>query len=263
MEGYIVPMGSIDGENPDLDWRISYVTAENKLISNFNSIQFKLYIILKMIAKELIYPDFPVISSYVVKNIVLWICELNSQSLFTADLLFDQVRKCLSFIRTCLQNNHLPNYIIPERNLIASRINVLSKRQLILRINNLLDDGRSIFSRLAIFKKHSPLALVLAPSSVYFFGKKRDKVEKSFLLRILHVYQVLESRKFTLGDLSRSSFLNDLFITYYQDESCRSDCLNFVSIVLPEFFDVLLSGDITLYQYILYMYVSRLKLYLS
>ena len=41
MEGYVVPVGHKKSEHSDNEWRISYTTAEKKLVSNMNDVQVK------------------------------------------------------------------------------------------------------------------------------------------------------------------------------------------------------------------------------
>lgn len=206
-EGYIVPVGSLEGSYTDVEWRVSYVTAENKLIQYLNGSQYKLYVVLKMIAKELIKPEFPGISSYVMKNVVLWVCELSPRSFFTPALLIEQIAKCLKLVKVCVYNNHLPNYFIPERNLLSCRLESCSKQNLIARLDYLIDLGGSIYRQLRIFTKHSSL-LTSSPSVNEVYGKRRDVIEKCIICIIYLRLQDLKS--FDLWGSNRNALSDGL-----------------------------------------------------
>ncbi|XP_053395678.1 uncharacterized protein LOC128555900 [Mercenaria mercenaria] len=118
MEGYTVPVGDKLSDSHFLEWRICYTTAEKKLISTLNDVQVKLYVLLKLIAKKILKPVCKDITSYIVTNVVFWVVETNQESSFSPELLLKLVQKSLFFLKYCLENNHFPNYMIPDRNLL-------------------------------------------------------------------------------------------------------------------------------------------------
>ncbi|XP_045173274.2 uncharacterized protein LOC123534880 [Mercenaria mercenaria] len=180
IEGFLVPVGEKESENELLEWRISYVTTEKKLLCSLNSTQNKLYALLKMISKEVIKPNQSGISSYMMKNIVLWMADRNSSSLFVPSLMVDRIMQSLNFLKVCLLNNHLPNYLIPERNLLAGRITSKTKEPLIDSITALLEEGKGIFSRIPKIAKCFTIMLNFRESALAY-GKWRDQVEKKIL----------------------------------------------------------------------------------
>jgi len=123
MMGYVVPVGSKSSPVRNIEWRISYTTAEKKLVRSMNNVQVKLYVVLKLVRKERLKPACPNFTSYMVKNLVFWVLELTPISRFTPHNLVDIIVSALRILKRFLTNNILPCYMIPERNLLIERIN--------------------------------------------------------------------------------------------------------------------------------------------
>ncbi|KAH3701822.1 hypothetical protein DPMN_076818 [Dreissena polymorpha] len=73
-----------------------------------------------MVVKDVLKPLKKELSSYTVKNIVLWIAEKYPQSLFNERTFLHWVREGLDELRTAIFTKHLPYYMISERNLMES-----------------------------------------------------------------------------------------------------------------------------------------------
>lgn len=56
------------------------------------------------------------------KNIVLWVCEGMSSELFTPERLVDRLKNALYFFKQCLQNNYMPCYFHPKRDLLIGKM---------------------------------------------------------------------------------------------------------------------------------------------
>ncbi|XP_060564609.1 uncharacterized protein LOC132723834 [Ruditapes philippinarum] len=147
-EGYIIPVGEKKSATEHLEWRISHVTAEKKLLMAFNSTQDKLYIILKLFSKLVFSSVSKSFSSYMVKNVVLWMAEIYPSHYFTPDLFIAQLLQSFNFIKQCLINNHLPSYMLPKKNLIAGRLFGHEKRDLIILLSSLIDEGAFVIYRI-------------------------------------------------------------------------------------------------------------------
>ena len=123
MMGYVVPVGHKSSPVRNTEWRISYTTAEKKLVRSMNNVQVKLYVVLKLVRKERLKPVCPNFTSYMVKNLVFWVLELTPISRFTPHNLVDIIMSALRILKRFLTNNILPCYIIPDRNLLVERMN--------------------------------------------------------------------------------------------------------------------------------------------
>jgi hypothetical protein len=148
MEEFILPVGEKKSDTEHLEWRISHVTIEKKLLSTFNSTQSKLYVVLKLFAKKVFSSVSKSFSSYMVKNVVLWMAEMNPGHHYTPDLFIAQLLKSFHFIKHCLINNHLPSYMMPNKNLIAGRIFSHENHKLISLLSSLIDEGEFVIYKL-------------------------------------------------------------------------------------------------------------------
>ena len=123
MDVHIVPKGHKGGPDRDREFRICYTLGEIKLMKSLNETQLKLYVLMKSLLKTVIDKAFPdVLSSYVMKNVLFWVCETTPQDRFTNGLLLARLTQSLEYIRACIETDHLPNYFIPERNLLEGRL---------------------------------------------------------------------------------------------------------------------------------------------
>lgn len=187
-EGFVVPVGHKNSDEQNFEWRICYTIAEQILVSHFNSVQTKLYILLKMIFKQVVNPQCGLISSYLVKNIVFWVCEGNEPTCFTPDKLVDLLMNSLAFLLLCLHSNFLPNYMIPSRNLLG-KINPYEKKKLTNILRDLLREGAPIILRLPKIRLMTHIILS-APELGNTFFKWRDTVEKYFISLYLYFFLI-------------------------------------------------------------------------
>jgi hypothetical protein len=181
MEGFILPIGEKQSETEHIEWRISYVTAERTLVQNLNSTQHKLYVLLKLFSKHVFAQVSKSFSSYMVKNVVLWMAEINSSHLCTPSYLIDCLIQSLNFIKCCLICNHLPSYIMPKKNLIAGRIYGHEKHELIAFLSSLIDEGAYVIYRLPKLAACLNYAAI-HPEPFANFGIWRHCVETQLLL---------------------------------------------------------------------------------
>lgn len=142
MEGFVVPVGH--RKEQDLEWRISYITAEQKLVSCFSSLQLKVYVLMKMIFKEIVSQECNIITSYMVKNVIFWISERYGNDVSTKENLIDFLQYGLMFMINCLNSNLLPNYMTPKRNLLLGKTDICSKNKLRQILRELLHE-RGVF----------------------------------------------------------------------------------------------------------------------
>ncbi|XP_060569323.1 uncharacterized protein LOC132727762 [Ruditapes philippinarum] len=212
-EGYIVPVGHKFSEEQSLEWRICFTTGERKLVSSFNSTQLKLYVVLKMVVKDILKPVVDCVSSYMVKNIVFWVMEHNPTFVFTPSNLTKCVIHALWFLLHCLHNNNLPNYMIPNRNLLLGRIQGKQKAELRDLTRELLNEGETIVLKCEKLKN----AMYVAESSrtlASMVQSWRDEIEQLYLLFSLKLIQNCTSNM-----VWRRSFLADAVFEYFRDES--------------------------------------------
>ncbi|XP_060577636.1 uncharacterized protein LOC132734800 [Ruditapes philippinarum] len=146
MEGFVVPIGHKLSEEQHFEWRICYTTAERKLITSLNETQLKLYIVIKMVNEYVIKPEIDCITSYMLKNVILWITECSPLCIQRPSYLTGFIIQSLWFLLHCLHNNHLPNYMIPSRNLLG-KMKIDQKQTLTRLLGDLINEGDIIVLR--------------------------------------------------------------------------------------------------------------------
>ncbi|KAH3864913.1 hypothetical protein DPMN_027946 [Dreissena polymorpha] len=107
-----------------------------------------------MIAKDILKPQKKEITSYTMKNFVLWLAENNQSSLFHSESLFHWLHEGLDILRTAISTRHLHYYMIPERNLLAT--SDLSNEQQLLWVGTIkviIEEGPRMLLRLPKFRK--------------------------------------------------------------------------------------------------------------
>lgn len=126
-----------------MEWRLNFNQGELKLMNSLNDTQTKLYIVLKMLRKDFLAPDTNIITSYMMKNIAFWLCELNPTSQFSPDRLIHWVLQGLRMLRRSIKMGYLPYYMIPARNLLSEKAGLTSghKNELMYKISCLLRKG--------------------------------------------------------------------------------------------------------------------------
>ncbi|KAH3733810.1 hypothetical protein DPMN_040245 [Dreissena polymorpha] len=65
---YLTPVGFKGSESKHMEWRICFNTGETELVNNLHDTQVKVYVILKMIVKDILKPNNKEITSYILKK---------------------------------------------------------------------------------------------------------------------------------------------------------------------------------------------------
>ena len=101
-------------------WRISFSHQERLLVTQFNSVQLKCYILLKIIKKELIqqYIKEDTLTSYHLKTCMLYILENTPSELWVPENLVGCLIMCLRQIHLWIRDEKIPNYFIPGENML-------------------------------------------------------------------------------------------------------------------------------------------------
>ncbi|XP_045169220.2 uncharacterized protein LOC123531964 [Mercenaria mercenaria] len=181
LDGHVVPVGFKGSSNSDREWRICYSLAELHLFKTLGDTQLKIYILLKQIAKSVLQPICKEITSYVMKNIVLWVCESRNASVFKNEMLMRILIDALLILKLSISENSLPSYMIPDRNIFAGRLDIYQRNQLTRLIEDLLKDGKNMFLRIGRFRE-AMLLVSMVPNTFKKYCEKRDKVESLMLM---------------------------------------------------------------------------------
>ncbi|KAH3875272.1 hypothetical protein DPMN_038535 [Dreissena polymorpha] len=174
MGSFVTPVGFKGSEYHHLEWRICFNTGENELMSSLNNTQVYIYVLLKMVVKDVLKPVKKEITSYTVKNIVLWLAENNPQAQFNESSVFYWLREGLENLRTAILKIELPYYMIPERNLMAAcGLDEGQKCTWVNTITDMMNEGSNALLRLPRIRK----AIISHPEPLVWYNKKRIEME--------------------------------------------------------------------------------------
>jgi hypothetical protein len=139
---FVVPVGCRGSEHEQLEWRISTSLAERCLMLNLNITQIRCYVLMKMVMKSFLDPQFEdVISSYMCKT-VLFDCIANSHfTIWRENNLLSCLSLCLYLLYNNIINENCPHFIIPENNLMRGKISPVDKPYILEILNNIINSA--------------------------------------------------------------------------------------------------------------------------
>ena len=158
-------------DEKQFQWRISFSHQERLLVTQFNSVQLKCYILLKIIKKELIqqYIKEDTLTSYHLKTCMLYILENTPSELWVPENLVGCLIMCLRQIHLWIRDEKIPNYFIPEENMLDRITTPELRRKLAVRIDfilncairdvlcNLQTDSIGFYLRIFPIRRRDPL----------------------------------------------------------------------------------------------------------
>ena len=215
----LVPVGCKRSLDQWREWRFCFIESELQLIYSLNETQIQLYILLKMVSKNILRNANDAISSYIMKNIVFWFSELLPDNVFRKKKLLQLLLLALQFLYASIKHwNYLPYYMIPERNLLAERLTADSRRELSGLIEELLAEGPRLLLRCTKLQTAMTVCLV-SPYALAEYREKRN---------------VIETLHYVIASLAKSK---------PNSWELLKAVLNRYTIVLPEF-ETLLFNDV-------------------
>ncbi|KAH3809301.1 hypothetical protein DPMN_137663 [Dreissena polymorpha] len=185
----VTAVGFKESEFKHMEWRIGFNTGESELVNNLNDTQAKVYVMLKMIVKDVLRPSKKEITSYVMKNIVLWQAERNPQNKFYAQSFLHWLHDGLRALRTAIVTKQLSYYMIPERNLMAaSGLTYRQQSHWVEVITDMMAEGPWVILGLPKIR----MAIVASPEPMLWYSMKRMELEMlllEYLNRMLPCYE--------------------------------------------------------------------------
>ncbi|KAH3733036.1 hypothetical protein DPMN_039460 [Dreissena polymorpha] len=171
---YLTPVGFKGSEFNHMEWRLCFNTGETELVNNLNCTQAHVYVMLKMILKDVLRPRKKEVTSYVIKNIILWQVECNPQNDLNTRSFFHRLHDGLRELKTAIATQQMPYYMIPERNLMAAS-GLQDKQQCtwVTDITNMMAEGPMVILRLPKIRQ----AIVASPEPMLWYSKTRMELE--------------------------------------------------------------------------------------
>ncbi|XP_052766375.1 uncharacterized protein LOC128207473 [Mya arenaria] len=216
---FLVPVGQKRTKNQDIQWRVCFTLGELTLVRSFNNTHTKTYVVLKQIGKQILKPISQQITSFVMKNIVLWEAEKRPLEQFKPKFLCTRIKDALLFLKTCIQENRLPYYMLPDRNLLPIKFSKKDQGHLITQIDMLLEKGEENF-----MENLQLLDEGRAPENITNLKKK---------LTLGHVYTRLQICKYSVFTTQQ---LTNYFVQMFNlKNSAFAFLYNFCPMSIPTF----------------------------
>ncbi|XP_062572651.1 uncharacterized protein LOC134234591 [Saccostrea cucullata] len=142
---HFVAIGHKLGCHEDLEWRISFSLAEQKLVYAMNHCQFLSYGLLKLFLTEIINngvgDDDKLLCSYHMKTAVFWVIQQNTVLRWCPQNLLGCFWVCFKLILKWVYEGVCPNFFIPDNNMFLSKIHGVKQHQLFTRLHGLYEKG--------------------------------------------------------------------------------------------------------------------------
>ena len=122
----VVPVGHLGSNEEYLQWRVSFPEQERMLVAQFNSVQLKCFVLLKLIKEDIIHSFIGVetLTSYHCKTCMFYMIEKTPSSFWKPHNLLTCVVACLKTISVWVQENNCPNYFIATENILTREYTV-------------------------------------------------------------------------------------------------------------------------------------------
>ncbi|XP_052064726.1 uncharacterized protein LOC127704635 isoform X2 [Mytilus californianus] len=171
----LAPIGNKSNNKKEdpYEWRMSFSIAEKMLVHSFNHTQILCYALLKYTLKEVIHRKIKgTMCSYFMKTVLFWMIEESQISEWQPNRLFECFQACIKRLMFFVQNNVLPNYFIPHKNLIEGNIDVQKKTLLLSLLQTFFTNGKHSLRQIQNFSsffehREAPLSSELSTSKYY------------------------------------------------------------------------------------------------
>ena len=219
LEAHVVPVANKCSKIPQTEWRICYTRGELLLLQSLNEVQIKLYILLKLMAKSVLKPLCSEMSSYIMKNIVLWMVEKHPQEKFLPSHLIERLTDALVFLKDCLCSNDFRSYMIEERNLFEGRVTADEKEKLVTVLDTLISENNYDMLQRCDKIRFALDKLRECPVMYTKEAERRNYIEK-LILRTNIIFKESQSPFTEKENLETRLQKNDLY-KKYKDELYR------------------------------------------
>ena len=139
-----VPIGSKGSKNEHIEWRISFSVGEKLLIYSFTQTQLLCYALMKILIKDVVNRDSgckDLICSFYIKNIIFWVSEETSLSIWRPENFISCFMRCLRRLIYCLEYGICLHYFIPKINMFENKIEEQERQLLLGHLNALWSYG--------------------------------------------------------------------------------------------------------------------------
>ncbi|XP_052103404.1 uncharacterized protein LOC127736870 [Mytilus californianus] len=120
---FLVRKGHVLSTEQNFEWRISLTLQERNLIFDLTDIQFKCYVVLKMLNRDIInHGNVECITTYHWKTCLFYVIEENNLDVWRKTNLFQCVKLCTTQMLDWVRQGFCPNYFILSENMFDGKL---------------------------------------------------------------------------------------------------------------------------------------------
>lgn len=159
---FLVPIGSKQSRhnndpNLEMEWRLSFVLAEQILVRAMNHCQFMCYALLKVFLLEVLNKDAKKedqkISSYFLKTAMFWCIQTDANYNWSRENFFECFWKCYKVLLQWVYTGYCPNFFVPQNNLFVCKIAGADQERLFTQMYNLYCHRDGCLTKIPSVKK--------------------------------------------------------------------------------------------------------------
>jgi hypothetical protein len=124
-------------DTTDHEWQLCFSVAECSLVHSMDHATLKLYQIMRILIHERVNNCDgcdDLISAYMVRYLIFWVCEDKIPNFISAQNLEESIQICVTQLEEWIRKGYIPHYFIPERNLIETQMSPLQKAKILERL---------------------------------------------------------------------------------------------------------------------------------
>lgn len=234
---FLVPIGSKQSRhnndpNLEMEWRLSFVLAEQILVRAMNHCQFMCYALLKVFLLEVLNKDAKKedqkISSYFLKTAMFWCIQTDANYNWSRENFFECFWKCYKVLLQWVYTGYCPNFFVPQNNLFVCKIAGADQERLFTQMYNLYCHRDGCLTEIPSVKKVMSKVVLVNPLVLKEkFNEHMNDVGIHNAIQLINVFQRQDIDfdwealyKVVRMDVSKMSHIEKILITRHACNIC-------------------------------------------
>lgn len=234
---FLVPIGSKQSRhnndpNLEMEWRLSFVLAEQILVRAMNHCQFMCYALLKVFLQEVLNKDAikedPKISSYFLKTAMFWCIQTDAKYNWSRENFFECFWKCYKVLLQWVYTGYCPNFFVPQNNLFVCKIAGADQERLFTQMYDLYCRRDGCLTEIPSVKR--AMSKVVLANPLVLKEKFNEHMNDVGIHNAIHLFNVLQRQdidfdrealyKVIRMDVSKMSHIEKILITRHACNIC-------------------------------------------
>lgn len=234
---FLVPIGSKQSRhnndpNLEMEWRLSFVLAEQILVRAMNHCQFMCYALLKVFLLEVLNKDAKKEdqkkSSYFLKTAMFWCIQTDANYNWSRENFFECFWKCYKVLLQWVYTGYCPNFFVPQNNLFVCKIAGADQERLFTQMYNLYCHRNGCLTEIPSVKKVMSKVVLVNPLVLKEkFNEHMNDVGIPNAIHLINVFQRQDIDfdwealyKVVRMDVSKMSHIEKILITRHACNIC-------------------------------------------